>query len=77
MTHDATDETADATAGQTDDTKGSEPQWKRQRRLAAIFGDVLPATTGDERGHDGAGAQTSDSVGDTWLRAQVPPHHGG
>lgn len=46
-----------------------EPAWKRRRRLEAVFGDVLPDTTSDER----------DERGDTseeWLRRQVPPHHG-
>ncbi|MFC4125788.1 hypothetical protein [Nocardia rhizosphaerae] len=38
-------------------------------RLARIFGDVLPETTGDERG---AGPADNDE----WLRSQVPPHHG-
>ncbi|MFC4375641.1 hypothetical protein ACFO5K_16195 [Nocardia halotolerans] len=40
-------------------------------RLARIFGDVLPETTGDERGED-----TRRTEGDDWLRSQVPPHHG-
>ncbi|MFD4456927.1 hypothetical protein [Nocardia sp. NPDC058480] len=40
-------------------------------RLARIFGDVLPETTGDERGDRSSGSGT-----DEWLRSQVPPHHG-
>ncbi|MEU4808140.1 hypothetical protein AB0H20_02970 [Nocardia fluminea] len=40
-------------------------------RLARIFGDVLPETTGDERGEGSRGSGTDD-----WLRSQVPPHHG-
>ncbi|MFE3543450.1 hypothetical protein ACFXK0_10780 [Nocardia sp. NPDC059177] len=40
-------------------------------RLARIFGDVLPDTTGDERGE-----QSRRSDNDEWLRSQVPPHHG-
>lgn len=43
----------------------------RRRRIAAVFGDVLPDTTADEREPEGA-----DDSGDSWLRAQVPPHHG-
>lgn len=45
----------------------------RRRRLAAIFGEVLPETTADERDPEGP-----DDRGDadSWLRAQVPPHHG-
>jgi hypothetical protein len=45
----------------------------KKRRLAEIFGDVLPETTSDERG-DGPDRPQS---GDDWLKAQVPPHHGG
>jgi hypothetical protein len=45
----------------------------RRRRIAEVFGDVLPDTTGDERDAD-ASAERRD--GDGWLRAQVPPHHG-
>jgi len=45
----------------------------RRRRRAAVFGDVLPETTGDERGDAGErGGRGSEE----WLRAQVPPHHG-
>ena len=52
---------------------GDEPDWVRRRRLAAVFGDVLPETTSDERE---PGAARDESAGDAWLRAQVPPHHG-
>ena len=45
----------------------------RRRRLAAVFGDVLPETTSDERD---AGEQPSETGNEDWLRAQVPPHHG-
>jgi hypothetical protein len=44
-------------------------------RLARIFGDTLPQTTGDERGPEGESAASQNSS-DDWLRAQVPPHHG-
>ncbi len=48
-----------------------ESDWERKRRLARIFGDVLPDTTSDER------EEPSDKrSGDTWLKEQVPPHHG-
>ena len=45
----------------------------RRRRIAEVFGDVLPDTTRDERD-----AEATDERNDTdrWLRAQVPPHHG-
>jgi hypothetical protein len=51
-------------------------EWQRRRRLAEVFGDVLPETTADER--DPA-EQSGDAEqrGDTWLKEQVPPHHGG
>ena len=45
----------------------------RRRRIAEVFGDVLPDTTGDERDPDAADERRD---GDNWLRAQVPPHHG-
>jgi len=50
-----------------------EPEWVRRKRLAAVFGDVLPEQTSDDRpppSPDGAGK------GDDWYRDQVPPHHG-
>lgn len=54
-----------------------ETEWERKRRIAAVFGDVLPETTSDEReSGEGAGG-ARDSAGDAWLQAQVPPHHGG
>lgn len=49
----------------------AETDWQRRRRLAAVFGDVLPDTTTDERDPE----KPTDS--DAWLKAQVPPHHGG
>jgi hypothetical protein len=51
----------------------AESDWQRRRRLAAVFGDVLPETTSDER--DAESAPDQDAA-DAWLRAQVPPHHG-
>ncbi len=45
----------------------------RRRRVAEVFGDVLPDTTSDER-DERDGAASGDRDG--WLRAQVPPHHG-
>ena len=50
-----------------------ETDWQRRRRLAEVFGDALPDTTADERDPQ----EGSDRSGDTWLREQVPPHHGG
>lgn len=40
-------------------------------KLDAIFGDVLPDITSDERSPD-----SSAGTPDDWLRSQVPPHHG-
>ena len=51
--------------------KRQETDWERRRRLEAVFGDTLPETTSDERDPAGGGDN------DAWLRAQVPPHHGG
>lgn len=52
-----------------------ETAWQRRRRLAEVFGEVLPQTTSDER-DDPSPASARDSGNDAWLRAQVPPHHG-
>ncbi len=49
----------------------TETDEERRRRLAAVFGDVLPDTTADER-EPGEALDTSDD----WLKSQVPPHHG-
>ena len=49
-----------------------EPEWVRRKRLAAVFGDVLPDQTSDDR----APASQRDGKGDDWYRDQVPPHHG-
>jgi hypothetical protein len=51
-----------------------EPEWQRRKRLAEVFGDVLPETTSDERDDD---VRRDASAADRWLRSQVPPHHGG
>lgn len=52
-----------------------ETDWERRKRLADVFGDGLPDTTSDERDDDSGGKRESGT--DAWLRAQVPPHHGG
>jgi hypothetical protein len=43
----------------------------RRRRLAEVFGEVLPETTTDERSTD----QGADR--ESWYRENRPPHHGG
>lgn len=50
----------------------AESDWERRRRLARIFGEVLPETTRDERDDERGPEQGSEA----WLKAQVPPHHG-
>ena len=55
--------------------RSDEADWERRRRLAAVFGDVLPESTSDDR--DEKPARADESATDAWLRAQVPPHHGG
>lgn len=55
-------------------TTPEEPDWKRQARLARIFGDALPETTRDER--DPADRRSEEPADEAWLKAQVPPHHG-
>ncbi|MFW6775807.1 hypothetical protein ACOACO_16100 [Nocardioides sp. CPCC 205120] len=49
---------------------------QRRRRLAAVFGETLPEQTSDDR-DDRDGSRAGEDAGDAWLRAQVPPHHGG
>ena len=49
-----------------------EPEWVRRQRLAAVFGDVLPEQTSDDR----SAPSDSSGKGDDWYRDQVPPHHG-
>jgi hypothetical protein len=72
------DETTPDEASSTDDAaetvESPETEWQRKRRLAAVFGDVLPDTTADER--DPESRQQRDDAQDRWLRSQVPPHHG-
>lgn len=53
------------------ETTPREPAWKRKARLAAIFGDVLPESTADDRDE-----QRSGGTSEEWLKRQVPPHHG-
>lgn len=52
----------------------AESEWERRRRIAAVFGDVLPETTRDER--EPEPRESGEDPGEAWLRAQVPPHHG-
>ncbi|WP_299049954.1 hypothetical protein [uncultured Nocardioides sp.] len=54
----------------------TESDWQRRRRLAEVFGEVLPQTTRDERDPGEDAPRDGGSAGDRWLREQVPPHHG-
>jgi hypothetical protein len=63
-------------ADEADCEAHSEPDWQRRKRLAEVFGDVLPDTTSDEREPDRSSGDAADDPGDRWLRSQVPPHHG-
>ena len=56
-------------------TEQPEEEAARKRRLAEVFGDVLPETTSDERDPD-AGDVRDEAARDAWYRDQVPPHHG-
>lgn len=65
----------------TDGSRGTSSRgssdWERRRRLAEVFGDVLPETTRDERDPaESAGGRDGTSASDRWLQEQVPPHHG-
>jgi hypothetical protein len=50
---------------------------RRRPSAAEVFGDVLPDTTGDERGDvTTAESQTGEDARDAEIRRDVPPHHG-
>ena len=50
---------------------------RRRRRLAEIFGDVIPEQTSDDAEAGGAAdRRTEEKAQEDWLRSQVPPHHG-
>ena len=53
----------------------SESDWQRRRRLAEVFGDTLPDTTSDEHDPD-VNPDDATTRSDSWLKEQVPPHHG-
>ena len=49
-----------------------------RRRLAEIFGEVIPEQTADDRAGSGeeSDRRTEEKAQEDWLRSQVPPHHG-
>ena len=68
------------TGGQGDGNRGDgnqgESDWERRRRLAEVFGDVLPESTSDDRDEPREARTHGEGRGDRWLKEQVPPHHG-
>ena len=61
---------------EVDATPRAEPDWVRRRRLAAVFGDVLPEATSDDAAEPGSEPAAEQNRSEEWLRRQVPPHHG-
>lgn len=59
----------DAKASQ--DSKAPEPDWKKRRRLDAVFGDTRLDSTSDDRD-----SSEPSGTSEEWLKRQVPPHHG-
>lgn len=61
-------------------TQAHEPdhaEARRRRRLADIFGDVLPDGAAEDREDpDDRARRPATDAGEEWLRGQVPPHHG-
>ena len=49
---------------------------ERRRRLAEIFGEVLPEQTSDDADGGGEDRRTAEQAQEDWLKRQVPPHHG-
>ncbi|WP_114453328.1 hypothetical protein [Halopolyspora algeriensis] len=49
-----------------------ETEHRSARRLAEVFGDLLPETTSDER----SSGERSGSDPEEWYRENRPPHHG-
>lgn len=60
----------------TRSTTNGSSDWEKRKRRAEVFGDALPEVTRDER-DPGEKADDGESAGERWLKAQVPPHHGG
>ena len=64
--------TDDPTPGQR-----AQAEAQRRRRLAEIFGDVIPEQTSDDtEPDDPADRRTDEKAQEEWLKRQVPPHHG-
>jgi len=65
-------------AGEPWDRQDARERAERRRRLAEIFGDVLPDQTSDdaEASGDRVGGRSAEKAQEDWLKSQVPPHHG-
>jgi hypothetical protein len=50
----------------------------RRRRLAEVFGEVLPRRTAEDsrEAQEAVDRRTDEAAQDAWLKSQVPPHHG-
>ena len=49
----------------------------RRRRMAEIFGDVLPEQTSDDaESSEATDRRAEEKAQEDWLKRQVPPHHG-
>lgn len=57
-----------------DEAAAARERARKRARLDAVFGSVLPQTTGDER--DEPGSRASHRSTTDYLRDR-PPHHGG
>ena len=75
MTGDVPTEEADRRRPQQRDRHGERLVYRRRRR-EDVFGEVLPEQTRDDAEPPGDAGSGEDGA-DAWLRAQVPPHHGG
>jgi hypothetical protein len=72
----AEEQPRDERADDSGQPPADDPEWRRRRRLAEVFGDALPDTTSDERDEATTSEGPDESPQDRWLRSQVPPHHG-
>ena len=56
----------------TEEPLTPEERERRRRRLAEVFGEVLPEQTSD----DAVGPGLRLGGVEEWLKREVPPHHG-
>ncbi|MET0838504.1 MAG: hypothetical protein ABWY19_06970 [Marmoricola sp.] len=56
----------------TEEPLTPEERERRRRRLAEVFGEVLPEQTSD----DAAEPESRPDGVEEWLKREVPPHHG-